>query len=252
MFRNIRLVCVVAALFFPVLFFAACTSSYAGSIRHGTVVIVSMDPDSIILAADSRETDIDFTHKKVTFGDTAHKIFRIRNTFFAIAGLSELSNMSTKAFITRAYDTSKSIKENMPVIEASLKNSLQKELDSYTTKQKRLLAGHDYSVELFIAGYEKGMPQVCRINAGVKFVTLFANPVETFAGTSTGLMFDVAGISDHINLVPLNLKSNRLNTMSQLISLEARHHKDVDSLVQYAIIKKDSYRTGRKVGGAIN
>jgi len=249
MFRNLHLICVVAALSFPVLFFTACTSSYAGSIRHGTVVIVSMDPDSIILAADSRETDIDFTHKKVTFGDTAHKIFRIRNTFIAIAGLSELSNMSTQAFISRVYDTSKSIKENMPVIEASLKNAIQKELDSYSIKQKRLFAGHNYSIELFIAGYEKGIPQVCRINTGVKFVKLAANPVETFAATGTGLMFDVAGISDHINLVQHNMKGNKLHTMSELISLEARHHKDVDSLVQYAIIKKDGYRVGKRIGG---
>jgi hypothetical protein len=159
--------------------------------------------------------------------------------------------MSTKAFITRLYNSTRSIEENMPVIKSSLKNTLQKELDSYSTRQKRLLAGHDYSVELFIAGYEKGVPKVCRINVGVKFVTLFANPVEAFAGTGTGLMFDVAGISDHINLVPLNLKGNKLHTMSQLISLEARHHKDVDSLVQYAIIKKGGYRVGRKVG-AVN
>ncbi len=249
MFRNLRLICVVAALSFPVLFFTAGTSSYAGSIRHGTVVIVSMDPDSIILAADSRETDIDFTHKKVTFGDTAHKIFRIRNTFFAIAGLSELSNMSTQAFLRRWYDTAMSIKENVPVIEARLKNALQKELDSYSTKQKRLLAGHDYSVDLFIAGYEYGEPQVCRINAGVKFVTLFANPVETYAGINTGQMFDVAGIYDHINQVRHDLTDNKLHTMSELISLEARHHKDVDSLVQYAIIKKSGYRVGKRIGG---
>jgi hypothetical protein len=248
MVRNIRVIYIVLILLFPVLFFTACMSPCRGGIRHGTVVIVSMDPDSIILAADSRETDIDFTHKKVTFGDTAHKIFRIRSTFFAIAGLSELSNMSIKTFINDVYDTTISIKANMPVIETRLKDALQKELDAYSTRQKRLLGGHDYSVDLFIAGYEKGVPQVCRINAGVKFVKLSANPVEVTDDADNGPMFDIAGISDHISQVPLNLKSNKLHTMSAMISLEASHHNDVDSLVQYAIIKKDGYRTGRKVG----
>jgi hypothetical protein len=207
------------------------------------VVIVSVDKDSIIIAADSRETEIAFSRKRVTHTDTAHKIFRIRNTFFAIAGLSELCNISTREFVSQIYDTTRSIRENAPVIEARLKKALQTELDSYSNKQKQYLAGHDYSVALYIAGYEKGTPVLCRINAGVKFVTLFANPVETFDGVTTGRnIFDIAGIYDHIYEIRYSLDSNKLQTMRGLISLEARHHTDVDSLVQYAIIKKGGYR----------
>ncbi|MBS1528605.1 MAG: hypothetical protein JST19_23365 [Bacteroidetes bacterium] len=231
----------------PLAFLSACTS-HCG-ISHGTVVIASMDADSIILAADSRETDVFFSSKKVTFADTAHKIFHIGQTFFAIAGLSELCTTSTRKFVTDVYDTAKSIKENMPVVEARLRKALQSELDSYSIKQKRLLAGHDYSVVLDIAGYEKGIPTLCRIDAGVKFVNLFANPVQSSASISAGRkIFDIAGIYDHIYEVKINLDSNKLRTMRQLISLEARYHKDVDSLVQYVVIKKDGYRTGTVSG----
>ncbi|MBS1530438.1 MAG: hypothetical protein JSU01_09035 [Bacteroidetes bacterium] len=220
------------------------TPSCDCGISHGTVVIASVDKDSIVIAADSRETEIAFREKRVTHTDTAHKIFRIGNTFFAVAGLSELCNMSTREFVARNYDTTKSIKENAPVIEDKLKKALQTELDGYSKKQKGYLAGHDYSVELFISGYEKGMPIFGHVDAGVKFVTLFKNPVESFSGVSTGgnMPFDVAGIHDHIYEVKINFNSNKLQTMRRLIALEARHHNDVDSLVQYAIIKKDGYR----------
>lgn len=241
------LVIIAVALVLIMLFIAVrlWPHSCADGISHGTVVIASIDKDSIVIAADSRETDIAFSEKKITFTDTAHKIFRIRNTFFAIAGLSELCKMSTRAFVARIYDTTKSIKENAPVIEAKLKKALQTEMDSYSKKQKNYLAGHQYSVTLIIAGYEKGMPVCGYVNAGVKFVTLFANPVESISSVSTGgSIFDMVGITDHMYKVRINLDSNKLQTMRNLISLEARYHKDVDSLVQYAIIKKTGYRIG--------
>ena len=239
---GIPVVCLFTITLFVIWFH---TSYCANGIRHGTVVIASVDRDSITIAADSRETEIAFREKKVTHTDTAHKIFHIHNTFFAIAGLSEICKVSTRAFVTHNYDTTKSIKENASIIEAKLKKALQTELDSYNKRQKGYLAGHDYSVELFIAGYEKGMPVFGNVNAGVKFVTLFANPVQSFSGVSTGSgLYDVAGITDHINEVRYNFEGNKLRQMISLISLEARHHKDVDSLVQYAVIKKDGYRIG--------
>ena len=241
------LIAVVAVLLLlSVLFFAAknCRPPRNENIRHGTVVIISTDNDSITLAADSRETEISFGRHRVTFTDTSQKIFRIGSIFFAIAGFSEVSNIPTRTFVTRIYDTTRSIRENMPVIEAKLKKALQTELDSYSKKQKRYLAGRDYTIILYITGYENGVPVLCEIKAGAKFVTLFANPVQTFASTGTGQMFGIAGIDDHIREVGFNQQGNKLRTMTELISLEARHHPDVDSLVQYVIIKKDGYRTG--------
>ena len=249
MMRKFLITGVGVVLVLTVVFFAikTRTPSCANGISHGTVVIASVDKDSIVIAADSRETDIAFSEKKITFADTAHKIFHIRHTFFAIAGLSELCKMSTKAFVAHTYDTTKLIKENVPIIEAKLKKALQTEVDSYNKRQKGYLAGHEYSIVVFIAGYERGIPIFGRINAGVKFVTLFANPVESVSGATTGgsMPFDVAGIHDHIFEVRYDPNGNKLQTMKNLISLEARHHKEVDSLVQYVIIKKDGYRIGR-------
>jgi 20S proteasome alpha/beta subunit len=246
MTRKLLIAVITVIVLVPILYLTigTFTAHCDDGIRHGTVVIVSMDADSIIMAADSRETNIAFREKKVTFADTAQKIFRISNTFFAIAGLSELCKTSTRAFVTRIYDTTRSIKENMPVIEAKLKKALQTELDSYNRKQKNYLAGHEYSIVLYITGYEKGVPTLCGISAGVKFVTLFANPVQAYANTGTGSMFGLAGITDHIAEVGLNLDSNKVQRMTNLILLEARHHTEVDSLIQYVIIKKEGYRTG--------
>jgi len=244
--RKLLIAVITVIVLVPVLYLAIGTlTGHCGKgMRHGTVVIVSMDADSIVMAADSRETDIAFREKKVTFTDTAQKIFRLGNTFFAIAGLSELCKTSTRAFVTGIYDTTRSIKGNMPVIEAKLKKTLQTELDSYNRKQKNYLAGHEYSIVLYITGYEKGVPTLCSITAGVKFVTLFTNPVEAYANTGTGSMYGLAGITDHIAAVGLNLDKNKVQRMTNLILLEARHHTEVDSLIQYVVIKKDGYRTG--------
>jgi hypothetical protein len=221
-------------------------------LSKGTVVLVFIDKDSILVAADSRSETISPNHISV-FSDTTNKIVKVGNVFFTAAGTTVFKSRSVQAIIKKNYDPAKPIFENCENINRIVARELQNYFNQLSRQEKQYYTGEELSntlITILATGYEKNKPVACSMTVGAAFAN---NRIGVTSGgikkDSSLLRLHVGGYYELIYDYPYGYwpgSKNRLKDIMKLIVIEARYHPaQVDTLVHYAIIKRDGFRMGR-------
>jgi hypothetical protein len=249
---------IIHLLLFPLLLFA-CSSNNKGDglsdhtlASRGTVVLVFVDKDSIIVAADSRSERVRPNHRS-EFSDTTNKIFRIGNVFFTTAGTTVYKNRSVQSIIRKNYNSSESIFKNCEELNKVIASDFQNYFDLLTKEERKYYSADEISnalITVIATGYEKNKPKACKMTIGPTFdsnkISITTKQVNK---DSSILHLQFGGYCERIMHYPFAYMPKSKNRMKDIISLiktEAHYHPvQVDTLVNYAIIKKGGFRVGR-------
>jgi hypothetical protein len=221
-------------------------------LSRGTVVLVFNDKDSILMAADSRSERV-VSNRASEFSDTTNKIFRIGKVFFTAAGTTVFKNQSVQAIIRRYYRSSESILSNCQNLDKLIAYELQQYFNNLDPVEKKRYTDEAVSntlITVIAAAYEKNSPLACSMTIAANLhngkIAVNAGPVtkdEVASHMQSG------GLVEMVYNYPynyMNKSSSRLKDLFYLIGLEAHYHpKQVDTLINYAIIKRNGFRVGK-------
>jgi hypothetical protein len=214
--------------------------------------MIYSEKDSIIVAADSRSM-VYTSDTAYYFTDTTNKIFNVGKFFFVFSGPEGLKGKPLRDIIIQCFDTTKSLKKNCDILSGKIVNEVNSFYKTLTGKQMVFFQGRDmyhYFINLYIVGYEHNKSTIAFIKTnfrkeGDHLVATVSEPDIR----SNNKTLEVGGYNDRINnLLNANiyhLSKNRVNDFIKLITIEARHEPQVDSNVNYVVIKSNDIRRGR-------
>lgn len=250
--NRISLFCLPAILLASI-FISSCTGNqqHKSMIKLGTTVVIMVEKDSITMGADSR-TQVYTSPDNFHFSDTTNKIFKAGNFFCAFAGTESLGDQPLKDIVIKNYDPTKKLEDNCDVLSQKLTVTAQEYYSLLSPEQKNLFNGKDmgrYQINLDIAGYEKNKPLVGIVVVNIKKQgdNYIAVPDEPMIRNMTYQIVS-AGFDDHLRQLLLqnayHASYSTSKDVPKLISFEAKYHPEVDSNVNYVVIKKQSFRLG--------
>lgn len=242
----------------------SCRTS-STKLAHGTTLMAVIVHDTILMCADTKsrreftgiENDVEATHKIIILG---------RNLFMS-AGVLELNvdnlnlNFNVRRIVENTYDTSKSMRENVALINKIIGDSANLVFNS-TSFTDRLAwrsrfptADKEQDISFAFCGIVNGTPRIIsgeyKIHLNEKFSFLVTS-LGLKDSTGDGYCY-LAGLHDHI-IQYINENGTNYNNLSVfmggMVELEAHYHpNDVDSVFDLAIITKDGYtlRQGLKL-----
>lgn len=243
-------------------FFLLCASQnkrHHALIRKGTTVIFWAEKDSITVACDSRN-QIYNSDNTSYFTDTINKIFKAGNFFFVFVGTESLGNTQLRDIVIKNYNPSLSLRKNCDEISTKLAVSAQDFYSSLTQEQKTFFDSHglnQFQINLNVVGYEKNKPVIGFLKIDVKKDAdnyIVSEQVPVYREFPYQLV--TAGYDDHIKMALFDsgykamLNSNKtsaykIGDLIQMIALEAKNHQQIDSNVNYVVIKRQSFKWGR-------
>lgn len=244
----------VAILLLLALIYLHVTSGDHNFITKGTTIIIWVDEDSIILAADSKVTMQDLNSSQARYSVTSNKISQLNKYFVAVAGLNKIRDKRVFTIIEKYYNSKLTIKQNSTYINEKLREEFQSVFSSLTKAELDILNTADLKdnyTQISIVGYEGNIPVTCFLNFRVdrndldfKVVTL---PPEVDTAT---LMLYWKGKHDHI-LKSFDRKkfvaAKKVDELCRMIAYQASLDPDVGSTVNYVIIKPSGHAWGKKV-----
>jgi hypothetical protein len=213
-----------------------------------STIVVSLNKDSIILAAQSR-VQLTTDNLVEKYANTEPAIFNIGKFFFISSGPEEFRGISIKEIILKEYDTSVSIRENCNRLNDTLYNRYQNFLNGLSKEEDSYLLKNDsaqFEYRLFVVGNEGGLPTICDIDLDTKIesekISVIKNDLFERSVANVGAyILCLGGEHDHAGgFIGANrFRPNSAYYIYKAICLEARNHKDVDSFVDMVIVKSD-------------
>lgn len=231
------------------LFCTGCYNAHIKPIIRGTSVLMLVEKDSTILAADSRSTMIFLDHREHT--DTTHKIFKIGDYFFMTAGLAVIGNESIQSFLKNKLNINSNISNVSKKSSNDFSLAIQSYYNSLPLIQRKALfksdaIRNDFSLMIvkYVGTdvYTASVELATHINRNY-VLTLEKYPVEIH---KNNFSFVMGGHTDFIKrmLSSSPMPMSHLNGLIALIKYQAKYDVEVDSTVNYVIIKPNSYRFG--------
>ncbi|MCO5951202.1 hypothetical protein [Mucilaginibacter flavidus] len=234
------------------LLLACCTHN--NHVEKGTTFAVWVTHDSTVMAVDSRVGRTDRYGSK-THTDTSCKIFRYGSYFVVYEGISNIGDVPMREKIKQYFDTTQNIENACDILSKKLAAGIQNYWNSLSLQTRITLSyNRDSSSSLhfsaIIVKYKKNTHIICSIFIGNKLnnynaVVIPSKPITTqkFNGLITG------GFNESINALPSSHRFftglDKVVECANLIYIEASKHEDVDSVVNYVIVKPNRFTFGK-------